>query len=336
VPSKMLFQDAWVLYFSPIIIILAMIWRKIAGHNAGVKFSSGEVLKGIRQSFKLKLSRHLFVLRVIALVLILFSLARPQSPLEETEIIQEGIDIVLAIDVSTSMLAEDFMLGGRRQNRLEVVKDVVKDFVLGRDSDRIGMVVFAARPYTVCPLTLDYDWLLKNLERVEIGMVEDGTAIGSGLSAALNRIKDTEAKGKVVVLLTDGMNNAGKISPLMAADAARALKVKVYTIGAGTTGTAPYPMKGVLGNTVYRPVKIEIDEGTLKRVAEKTEGKYFRAKDTEGLRKIYEEIDRLEKVPVEERGYLEYKELFLYFLIPGLIVLLIEIVLANTVFRKMP
>jgi Ca-activated chloride channel family protein len=268
--------------------------------------------------------------------LIIFALARPQSPLEESKIQTKGIDIVLALDVSTSMLAEDFTLGGKRQNRLAVVKDVVKDFIKGRQNDRIGMVAFAARAYTVCPLTLDYGWLFENLERVKIGMVEDGTAIGSGLSSALNRLQDTRAKSKVIILLTEGRNNAGKISPLTAAEAAKALKVKVYTIGAGTRGLAPYPVKDFFGNKIYQPIKIDLDEETLTRIALKTEAKYFRATDTKSLREIYKEIDKLEKTPIEEKGYLEYKELFSTFLISGLGLLFLEIILNNTILRKIP
>jgi Ca-activated chloride channel family protein len=243
---------------------------------------------------------------------------------------------VLAVDTSTSMLAEDFELGGERENRLVVVKEVMKDFISNRHSDRIGIVAFASGAYTVSPLTLDYGWLIQNLDRVKIGMIEDGTAVGLGVSSALNRLKDTEAKGKVVIVLTDGRNNAGNISPLMAAEAAKALNIKVYTIGAGTKGLAPYPAKDFFGNTVYRQVKIEIDEETLKRIANATDARYFRATDTKSLRSIYDEIDKLETTPIEEKGYTEYKELFHLFLIPGLVLLMLEVILKNTVLRRIP
>ena len=264
------------------------------------------------------------------------ALARPQSPIADLKIQTEGIDIVLSIDCSTSMLAEDFKLAGRRQNRLEVVKQVVKDFIKGRQNDRIGIVAFAARAYTACPLTLDYGWLLENLERIKIGLIEDGTAIGSGIASSLNRLNDIRAKSKVIILLTDGRNNTGKISPGVATEAARALKVKIYTIGAGTKGMAPYPVKDFFGNTVYQPAQIDIDEDTLRKIAQDSGGKYFRATDTESLREIYKEIDRLEKTIIEEKGYSEYEELFPYFLIPGLAILFLEIILTNTVFRKIP
>jgi Ca-activated chloride channel family protein len=256
--------------------------------------------------------------------------------LQESKIESEGIDIVLAIDTSTSMLAEDFELGGKRENRLEVVKEVVREFITQRNSDRIGIVAFASRAYTVSPLTLDYGWLMQSLERVKIGMIEDGTAIGSGLSSALNRLKDTTAKGKVVILLTDGRNTAGRISPITAAEDAAALDIKAYTIGAGTKGLAPYPAQDLFGNKVYRQVSIEIDEQILRKIAENTGAQYFRATDTESLKAIYESIDTLEKTTIEETGYREYKELFHLFLIPGLVLLLLEIVLKKSLLRSLP
>ncbi|MFQ5866624.1 MAG: VWA domain-containing protein [bacterium] len=329
------FQERWILLLLPLIIGL-IFYNKKKSPNPGIKFSSGKLLGGLKKSFKVRLNQNIIFLRAGAIFLIILALARPQSPVKESKIRTKGIDIVLAIDVSTSMRACDFKLGGKPTNRLEVVKDVVKDFIAGRQNDRIGMIAFASRAYTVCPLTLDYEWLLENLERVKIGMIEDGTAIGSGISSALNRLKDTEAKGKVIVLLTDGRNNAGRISPLTAAEAAKALKVKVYTIGAGTKGLAPYPVRDFFGNIVYQPVKIDIDEDTLIKIASETDARYFRATDTKSLREIYGEIDKLEKTPMEEKGYLEYKELFPVFLIPGLVLLSLEIILGNTILRRIP
>jgi Ca-activated chloride channel family protein len=331
----MIFHNPWVLAALLVLIPLAYLYYKRMT-RAGVRFSSTAVIKTMPGTFRMKAGRFLFMFRVLSLALFIIALARPQSPIQETEITVEGIDIVLALDVSTSMLAEDFELNGVRMNRLDVVKTVVKDFIRKRHSDRIGIVVFGSRAYTAAPLTLDYPWLLENLERVHIAMVEDGTAIGSGIMASLNRIKDTKAKSKIIILLTDGRNNAGRISPLMAAQAARALKVKIYTIGAGTKGLAPYPVKDGFGNTVYRPVKIDIDEDTLKKIAERTGGRYFRATDSKSLKEIYDEINKLEKTEIKEKGYMEYKELFYFFLIPGLIILLLEIFLSNTVFRTVP
>ncbi|RJR17250.1 MAG: VWA domain-containing protein [Nitrospiraceae bacterium] len=331
----MIFQDPWILILIP--VAAAVLLFSIKGERQpALRFSTGSLLSGLKPTLKLRLLRGIIFLRILAVFLIIIAMARPQLMLQESRIETEGIDIVLAVDTSTSMLAEDFELGGKRGNRLEVVRDVVKDFISNRKSDRMGIVAFAAHAYTVAPLTLDYGWLMQNLERVKIGMIEDGTAIGSGLSTALNRLKDSEAKGKVVILLTDGRNNAGRISPLTAADAARALNIKVYTIGAGTDGLAPYPAKDFFGNTVYRQVKIEIDEDTLKKIAQKTKALYYRATDTKSLRNIYDEIDRIEKTPIEEKGYTEYKEMFHLFLIPALVLLLIEVILRNTWLRRIP
>lgn len=331
----MTFQNPWVIILLPVAAAVLLYSRK-GKRQPALRFSTGILLDGLKPTPKLKLRKGVIILRMLALILIIIALSRPQLMLQESRIETEGIDIVLAIDTSTSMRAEDFELGGKRDNRLEVVRDVVKDFISRRHSDRIGIVAFAANAYTVSPLTLDYGWLLQNLERVKIGMTEDGTAIGSGISSALNRLKDSEAKGKVVILLTDGRNNAGKISPLTAADAARALNIKVYTIGAGSKGLVPYPAKDYFGNTVYRQVQIDIDEETLKKIAEKTKALYYRATDTTSLRNIYEEIDKIEKTPIEEKGYTEYKELFPLFLIPALALLILEVILKNTLLRRIP
>jgi len=331
----MSFRDSWVLLFLALVVVVAYLLQK-RDVFSGVRFSSGELVKKSRPTLKVFLARNLVYLRMAAIVLFLLALARPRIPLEETKVQTEGIDIVLAIDCSGSMLAEDFKIGNKRQNRLSVVKNVVEDFIKARQNDRIGMIAFAARAYTVCPLTLDYDWLIKNLQRVEIGAIEDGTAVGSAIGSSLNRLRDTQAKSKIIILLTDGINNAGKISPLTASEASSALGIKIYTIGAGTKTLAPYPTKGFWGETVYQNVKIEIDEDMLIQIAQKTNGKYFRATDTKSLKEIYKEIDELEKTTVEETGFQEYKELFPRFLMPGLILLVLEIVLSNTILRKLP
>ncbi|RJP27398.1 MAG: VWA domain-containing protein [Candidatus Omnitrophota bacterium] len=304
--------------------------------SPGIRFSSERFLTIGSPTFKTLSSRYIWVLRLLVFVFLALALVRFRVPIEESKIQTEGIDIILCLDTSTSMLAEDFTLRGRRANRLDVVKDVVENFIQGRKNDRIGIVAFAARAYTASPLTLDYGWLLENLKRVKIGMIEDGTAIGSGLSVALKRLENTKAKSKIVILLTDGINNAGKISPSLAAEAAKALKVKVYTIGAGTKGMAPYPMKDFFGNTVYQPVKIDIDEDSLINIASKTEGKYFRATDTKSLKEIYAEIDHMEKSPIEEKGYMEYRELFPIFLTIAMALLLLEVLLRNTILRRIP
>ena len=275
-------------------------------------------------------------LRAAALIAIVAALTRPQAGSAATKIHREGVDVMLAVDLSGSMLAEDFTLGNARANRVQAVKSVVKEFVAARPEDRIGLVLFAARPYTQAPLTLDHGWLLQNLDRAEVGMIEDGTAIGSALATAVNRLRPSTAKTKFVVLLTDGQSNAGKITPQTAAEAAAALGIKVYTVGAGTRGVAPYPAQDLFGNKVYRPMQVDIDEDTLQKIATTTHGRYFRATDTPTLREIYAEIDRSEKTPFEAPEYLDYRELYPWLAWPALALLLLEIGLAETKLRKLP
>ncbi len=331
----MIFRDPWVLFLIPFILAV-FIYLTRRFKPAAVRFSSFGIIGDPKLSVKLIGLRALFWLRLAAIALFLVALARPSSPIENAKIETDGIDIVLAIDCSGSMLAEDFKLNNRRQNRLFVVKDVAADFIRMRKNDRIGIIAFAARAYTVCPLTLDYSWLIKNLERIRIGDIEDGTAVGSAIMSSLNRLRDSTAKSRIMVLLTDGISNAGKVSPFVAAEAAKALGIKIYTIGAGTKGLAPYPARTPWGDTVYRNVKIEIDEDTLKQIAEETGGKYYRATDTKSLKQIYKEIDLLEKTPIKDIGFTRYKELFYIFLIPALLLLLLEIILSNTVLRRLP
>lgn len=287
---------------------------RLKGANT-IRFSSLGTLKKIKPSRSVKARHILIVLRSLVIILLIVALARPQAGEEETKIVTEGIDIVMALDVSGSMQAEDFEIGGERYNRLFVVKKVVEDFIKGRKNDRIGMVVFAGKAYTQCPLTLDYGILLQFLEKIEIGMIEDGTAIGSAIGTCVNRLKETEANSKIIILLTDGRNNAGEVDPLTAAGIAKALDIKIYTIGAGT---------------------IDIDDKTLGEIADITKGSYFRATDTESLKEIYKQIDSLEKTKAEVSQYTRYKELFQYFVLPAFGLFLIEIILGNTRFRKLP
>ncbi|HNX90557.1 MAG TPA: VWA domain-containing protein [Candidatus Omnitrophota bacterium] len=333
----MRFADPW--YLLLVLLIPGVIFLSKKFENKlipSLRFSDAFLVRHLKPSLRSRLCGKMIYLRGVALVFFVLALARPQTPIEETKVFVEGIDIVLAIDCSGSMQALDFEIGGQRTDRLTVVKQVVEGFVKKRPNDRIGIVAFSAQAYSVCPLTLDHDWLLKNLERVKIGLIEDGTAIGSGLGASINRLKDTEAKSKIVILLTDGRNNAGRISPISAAEVARAIGVKVYTIGAGTKGLVPFPMKDMYGNTVVQPVEISVDEDLLKKMAKITEGRYYWASDTESLKKIYDDIDRLEKTKIEEVGYNRYNEFFWIFLFPALGLLLLEIVLTNTALRRIP
>ncbi|MGR3294152.1 MAG: vWA domain-containing protein [Candidatus Scalindua sp.] len=315
------------------LILANYIFRKDSGI---LRFSSLNYFKRIEQGSSVKYRHILIALRVLIIVLLVVALARPQSGKAHSKVTTEGIDIILALDVSGSMLAEDFHLENKRRNRLYVSKEVVKDFIEWRENDRIGMVVFAGQAYTQCPLTLDYDVLLQFLEKVEIGMVEDGTAIGSAIGVCVNRLKSSKAKSKVVILLTDGRNNAGGIDPLTAAELAKTFGMKIYTVGAGTKGLAPYPVKNLFGLKTYRSMQIDIDEETLTEIAKITGGKYFRATDTASLKEVYKQIDSLEKTEMEEAKYTEYSELFPYLLLPALGIFLLEVVLANTRFRRIP
>jgi Ca-activated chloride channel family protein len=263
-------------------------------------------------------------------------LARPQAGSTTAKIHREGVDVVLAVDVSGSMLAEDFTLEEERASRLDVVKSVVDAFVAARPQDRIGLVLFGARAYTQSPLTLDHGWLRQNLERATVGMIEDGTAVGAGIATSVNRLRASTAKSKFVVLLTDGQQNAGTIAPHTAAEAAAALGIKVYTVGAGTRGMAPYPATDLFGNKVYRPISVDIDEDALKKVAEITKARYFRATDTASLREVYGEIDRAEKTEFEAPEFTEYREIYPYLLWPALLLFVLELLLAETTLRKLP
>ncbi|HVN85395.1 MAG TPA: VWA domain-containing protein [Candidatus Binatia bacterium] len=318
------------------LVPLVVPWNRRAERQAALRYPTLAVLRAVAPAGAARRRAVLGLLRAIALVLLVIALARPQLGTAATKVHREGVDIVLAVDLSGSMLAEDFTLGSSRANRVDVVKSVVKDFIAARPEDRIGLVLFAARPYTQCPLTLDHGWLLQNLERAKVGMIEDGTAIGSALATAVNRLRPSTAKTKFVVLLTDGQNNAGRITPQTAAEAAAALKIKVYTVGAGTRGVAPYPAQDLFGNKVYRPMEVDIDEDTLKKIATTTNGRYFRATDTKSLREIYEEIDRTEKTPFEAPQFLDFRELYAWLAWPALGLLLLEIGLSETVLRKLP
>ncbi len=299
-------------------------------------FPSAGFMRGLQRTWRVRLMHVPFVLRTLVLVLFITALAGPQSVLEEAKSSSEGVNMALVLDTSTSMMAEDFTINGKRQNRLDVVKSVLKDFIVERANDRLGLIAFAARPYTVSPLTSDHNWLLANLERVRFGLMEDGTAIGSAIMAGVARLRKADGKSKVIVLLTDGVNNAGKISPLEAADAAAALGIKIYTVGAGTKELAPYPVQDLFGRVVYQQVKIEIDEDILRKIAATTGGEYFRATDTDSLKNIYDRINRLEKVKFEDTGYREVRELFDVVLWAALALLLVEVVLARTVFLRIP
>lgn len=331
----MTFAYPWMLLLLIAVPIIA--WLKSRRkQQAAFLYSSTQLVRGI---VGFKRSAAGFILpqiRWLALIALICGLARPQMFEGETIIKASGIDIVVAVDLSKSMAAEDFEVDGKRVNRLEIAKGVLEQFIAKRPGDRIGLVAFAGRAYIASPMTLDHDFLLQNLERLNMNTIEDGTAIGSGLSASLNRLRDLESKSKIVILMTDGQNNSGKIPPLTAAEAAETLEIKVYTIGVGTRGMAPMPYVDVFGQRRYQMVQVNIDEETLTAIAEKTGGQYYRADNTDTLIDIYDEIDLLEKTEIEMKKYLEYTELFPWFVIPGLTLLLLEILLAHTIWRRLP
>jgi Ca-activated chloride channel family protein len=329
------FAHPWVLSLLLLIPVFAFLKGKVGG-TPGVIFSSTATIEAIGVRRRSRAGEFLAALSYFAAAALIVALARPQLGNVITRTQASGVDIVLAIDVSRSMLAEDFTIGSQRANRLEAVKKVTEQFIEERPNDRIGIVAFAGRAYWVSPLTLDHEWLIQNLDRIRIGLVEDGTAIGSAIASAANRLKDKEAKTKLIVLLTDGDNNAGKVMPLTAAEAARTVGIRIYTIGAGTRGTAPYPFTDQFGRVVYQEVNVDFDEEALKQIASISGGEYFRATDTKSLERIFAEIDKLEKTKVEVEKIAQYRDLFPWFLIAGLSCLTMEVLLSQTIWRRAP
>lgn len=280
---------------------------------------------------KIDIIRHIpFALRMVAITMVVFILARPQSTNKLESRTTEGIDIITAIDISGSMLAQDF-----KPDRLEAAKQVAVQFISGRTNDKIGLVIFAGESFTQCPLTTDHAVLINLFNDIRTGMLEDGTAIGMGLATAVSRIKDSKAKSKVVILLTDGMNNRGDIAPITAAEIAKKFNVRVYTIGVGTIGTAPYPIQTVFG-IQYQQQEVKIDEEVLTQIAQMTGGKYFRATNNKKLEEIYTEIDKMEKTRVDVQEYTKRKEEYLIFAMIAIVALLAEIALRNSILRNLP
>lgn len=329
------FLHPTLLFLLLLIPLLAWIRGK-GGRSAALQFSSVEILKQMGQVRRHAPGRFLAALRLLALACFIIALARPRLGNEHTEIQASGIDIMLAVDVSGSMQAMDFKLEGKSVDRITAVKDVVAQFIKERPNDRIGLIAFAGKPYLMSPLTLDHDWLQQRLNDVQLGQVQDGTAIGLATASSVERLSKQKAKSKILVLLTDGMNNAGSASPEVAGEAAKSLGIKIYSIGAGTKGYAPYPVKDMWGRTQLRRVKVDIDEKTLQNISEMTGGKYFRATDTDSLEKIYDNINELEKTKRNVRHFSNYREIYLYPLIAGLILIALEILLASTRYRRMP
>ena len=326
------FEDPWFLILLLSLPLLALREKRI---TYTINYSSIASLKVINKyQTKIK-SVFPVVIKFVAISLFIIALARPQEGHKRTEIISQGVDIVLAIDTSGSMQALDFEKNDSQVTRLSVVKDVVAEFVKNRVMDRIGMVVFGANAFTQCPLTLDQSILLSFLDKLKIGMAGDATAIGSAVGISIRRLKDLKSKSKVIILLTDGRNNSGPISPLQAAEIAKSLGIKVYTIGIGKHGKAPFLVDSIFGKRlIYQ--NVDIDEDVLKNISKITDATYFRATDLKSLKDIYKQIDRLEKSEAKSLDHSEYKELFHYFLIPGLILISIEIICLNSFLRRLP
>jgi Ca-activated chloride channel family protein len=324
-----------------LIPLVALLRGKIGG-TPGILFSSTRLVVAVGKRRRSRAGAVLSSLVYVAMGCLIIALARPQMGRTIEHVTASGVDIMLVLDVSGSMTAEDYVIGNQRANRIDTVKRVTQQFIEARPNDRIGIIAFAGRPYLVSPLTLDHDWLIRNLDRVQIGMVEDSTAIGSAIAAAATRLKDRDSKTKIIVLLTDGANNAGKVLPLTAAEAAHALGIKIYTIGAGSNGEnndgmVPVPVgKDPFGATVYQKFKFDFDENLLDQVARLTDGKYFRAADTDSMDKTFREIDRLEKTKIEVEKSADYHDYFPLLLLLAASLLMAEALLSQTIWRRLP
>ena len=321
----------WLLVILPVMIAWYILNQKKA--NASIQVSNIKGFEISGKTYKFYLRHILFAIRIIIYALLIIVFARPQSTNKWEDTTTEGIDIAMAVDVSTSMLAEDL---ARHKNRLDVTKEVATEFISGRTNDRIGMVVFAAKSFTQCPLTLDYGILLKFLKEIHIGMIDDGTAIGMSIANCVNRLRTSKAKSKVVILLTDGRNNKGELDPVTAAQIAKTMNIRIYTIGAGKRGEALYPIDDPIFGKRYVRMPVEIDEASLKEIARITDGSYFRATDKERLDNIFKEIDQLEKTKIEVKQFTRFKELFTTYLGLALGLIVLEVILVNTKFRKIP
>ncbi len=312
-------------------LLIAWYWRQRSKKGATIRYSHLGIVRPAVGSGAARQRHVLFGSRVLATSCLILAFARPQSGISSEEVLTEGIDILMVLDLSSSMLAEDL-----KPTRLAAAKEVAANFVRGRTNDRIGLVVFAGQAFTQAPLTLDYEVILNVLSELEVGLIEDGTAVGMGLATAVKRLTNSDAESKVIVLLTDGRNNRGEIDPVTAAQMAQSLGIRVYTIGAGTRGVAPYTIDDPVFGKRRVNVQVDIDEESLKEAADMTGGRYFRATDNESLNRVYEEIDALEKTEIEVHNYTRYGELFHYPLLLGLFLIVVEVGLANTKLRKMP
>jgi Ca-activated chloride channel family protein len=342
--SALTFAQPWFLLLLIAIPLLAW-FRGRSGPAAALTFSSTTVLRSLGKTSAARAGKFLRALMLVSLGFFSIAMARPQLGKSLTQVEASGIDIMLALDVSGSMLTKDFTIGGESATRVDAIREVTRKFIEGRPNDRIGIIAFASRPYVVSPMTLDHDWLLRNLERVKIGLVEDGTAIGSGMAAAANRLNDKRSKSHAIVLLTDGENNTGKIPPNTAAEAIKALKIHFYAIGAGINGIAPTPvfnpqngkpLTDMFGNIMYQNERVHFNEAGLKEVAKIADGQFYRATDTKSLEQIFSDIDKLEKTTVSVKKYQQYRDLFPLCIATGLGLLFAQLLLSQTIWKKLP
>jgi len=320
-------------YFYLLLLLIPFIaWYVLKDKNAhaSIQVSTLKGFNSAPKTYKYYLRHALFIFRILAIILLVAAIARPQSSNRWENVTTEGIDIVMSLDISSSMLARDF-----EPDRLEAAKNVAVNFITGREEDKIGLVIFSGESFTQCPLTTDHAVLINLFKDIQSGMIEDGTAIGLGLANAVNRLKDSQAKSKVIILLTDGVNNQGEIAPLTAADLAKTFGIRVYTIGIGSMGTAPYPVQTAFGISM-RNMPVKIDEEVLRQIAEMTGGQYFRATDNNKLKAIYEQIDKLEKSKIEVKQYSTKSEEYLLFALFAALFLLLEIALRNSILRNIP
>lgn len=327
---NMTFANPWMLTGLALVPLLVAWWVwRYRKQKPELQYSDMGQLEGMKKTLRQRLYPMGYVLRVLGLAALVVALARPQTSLSKKEMKVEGIDVVLALDVSGSMKAQDF-----RPNRLEAAKKVASNFIAGRKNDRIGLVVFSGEAYTQIPLTIDHHVLQSQLAKVKSGTLRDGTALGDGLATAINRIKDSKAKSKVIILLTDGVNNMGSVDPKSAAEIAAMYDIRLYTIGVGSRGMAPYPAQDPWGRTVMQNMPVEIDEGLLKQMAESTQdGRYYRATSKKSLEDIFEQIDQMEKTKIDVTQYSQTRDEYMPFLLAGLLCLLLEILLKLLYFK---
>lgn len=325
------FAYPYLLYLLLLIpLMIFWYWKNYKKKNPALTFSTLSILNKFKPTVRERLVHLPMVLRMFGIGLLIIALARPQTYASGQNVYTEGIDIAMLLDISGSMLAEDL-----KPNRLEAAKKVIDEFIDGRTSDKIGLVIFAGQSFTQCPLTIDYSVLKGLLKQVKSGMIEDGTAIGNAIANGVNRLKDSKAKSKVMILLTDGVNNRGEVDPITAAQIAKEFGIRIYTVGVGTKGEAPYPVQTPFGKR-YQMVPVDVDEGTLQKIATITDGKYFRATSTKKLEEIYKQIDKLEKTQIKVTSYRNATELFYNWAGLGIILLLLELGLSRTYLKKLP